>query len=154
MVERFRRTIRMTLHRAWDFSRDLFVAIENGCPVAGTESLCQHRSRCWNGNYENIMALPAAHPTSINLPGGNSLLTAFQLGWFRRPIQPRGSKLGPNLFATSGVYSLKEAVSKAPMSQQWNFSVQQQLAGGFLFEAYSANHGTHLLSGNYDSELC
>jgi hypothetical protein len=37
------------------------------------------------------------------------------------------------------------------MSQQWNFSVQQQLSGGFLLEvAYSANHGTHLLSGNYD----
>lgn len=106
----------------------------------------------WNGNYESTNGF-AGTSTSYNPAGGNSLLTAFQFkdGFPTTPIQPQGSKLGPNLFATSGVYSLKEAVSKTPMSQQWNFSVQQQLAGGFLLEvAYSANHGTHLLSGNYD----
>src|SRR5581483_3668795 len=65
------------------------------------------------------------------------------------PNQPQGAKLGPSLFATSSA-SLKEAIARTPMSQQWNLSLQQQL-GGFLVEvAYSANHGTHLLAGDYD----
>jgi hypothetical protein len=47
--------------------------------------------------------------------------------------------------------SFKEQISRTPMSQQWNLSLQQQFGGGFLIEvAYSANHGTHLLSGSYD----
>ena len=63
---------------------------------------------------------------------------------------PQGAKLGPNLFATSSS-SFREQIARTPMSQQWNLSLQQQLGGGFLVEvAYSANHGTHLLTGNYD----
>ena len=37
------------------------------------------------------------------------------------------------------------------MSQQWDFSLQRQLPGNWVVElAYSGNHGTHLVSGNYN----
>jgi hypothetical protein len=85
-------------------------------------------------------------------PNGNALLPAFQFrnGFPTTPTQPLGAALGPNLFATSSA-SFREKISRTPMSQQWNLSFQQQLPGGFLFEAaYSANRGTHLLAGDYD----
>ncbi|MDX2030510.1 MAG: carboxypeptidase regulatory-like domain-containing protein [Blastocatellia bacterium] len=105
----------------------------------------------WNANYESTNGF--AGTTTQYLPAGNNnLLTAFQFkdGFPSAPNQPLGSRLGPNFFATSSA-SFKEAISRTPMSQQWNLSLQQQLGGGFLVEvAYSANHGTHLLSGSYD----
>ncbi len=105
----------------------------------------------WSSNYESTNGF-AGTATAYNPPSGNNLLTAFQFkdGFPTTPNQPLGAKLGPNLFATSSA-SFKEAISRTPMSQQWNLSLQQQLGGGFLVEvAYSANHGTSLLSGNYD----
>lgn len=105
----------------------------------------------YNYNLESTNGF-ASTSTAYNPPNGNSLLTAFQLkdGLPFAPTQPLGAALGPNLYATSST-NFKEKNSPTPMSQQWNLSVQQQLPGGFLFEvAYSANHGTHLLAGNYD----
>jgi hypothetical protein len=105
----------------------------------------------WNANYESTNGF-AGTTTQYLPPGNNSLLTAFQFkdGFPTTPNQPLGARLGPNFFATSSA-SFKEQISRTPMSQQWNLSLQQQLCGGFLVEvAYSANHGTHLLSGSYD----
>ena len=106
----------------------------------------------WNSNYDGTNGF-ASTSTAYNPAGGNNLLTAFQLqnGFPTAPTLPQGARLGPNLFATSNNQQFKERIARTPMSQQWNLSVQQQLPGGFLVEAaYSANHGTHLLSGNYD----
>lgn len=105
----------------------------------------------WNANYESTNGF-AGTSTAYLPAGNNSLLTAFQFknGFPTVPNQPLGARLGPNLFATSSA-SFKEQISRTPMSQQWNLSVQQQLGGGMMVEvAYSANHGTHLLSGSYD----
>ncbi len=106
----------------------------------------------WSSNYDGTNGF-ASTSTAYNPLGGNNLLTAFQLkdGFPTVPNQPQGALLGPNLFATSNNQSFKEPISRTPMSQQWNFSVQQQMPAGFLVEiAYSANRGTHLLSGDYD----
>lgn len=103
-------------------------------------------------NFEGTNGF-ATTSTGYQPPGGNNLLTAFQFssGFPTAPLQPLGSALGPNLFALSNNAGFREAFSPTPMSQQWNLSLQQQLPGGFLVEAtYSANHGTHLLSGTYD----
>jgi hypothetical protein len=105
--------------------------------------------------YNNIYGSTngfASTVTSYNPPGGNSLFSAFKLedGFPFAPNQPQGSRLGPNLFATSGA-NHQEAEGSTPMSQQWNLSIQQQLPAGILLEAtYSANHGTHLFAGSYD----
>lgn len=106
----------------------------------------------WNSNYDGTNGF-ASTSTAYNPAGGNNLLTAFLFrnGFPTAPNQPQGARLGPNLFATSNNQNFKEPISRTPMSQQWNLSVQQQLSGGFMVEAaYSANHGTHLLSGDYD----
>jgi hypothetical protein len=103
-------------------------------------------------NFEGTNGF-ATTSTGYQPPGGNNLLTAFQFssGFPTAPLEPLGSALGPNLFALSNNAGFREAFSPTPMSQQWNLSLQQQLPGGFLVEAtYSANHGTHLLSGTYD----
>jgi hypothetical protein len=103
-------------------------------------------------NFEGTNGF-ASTGTTYQPLGGNNLLTAFQLrtGFPSAPLEPLGSALGPNLFAPSNNAGFREAYSPTPMSQQWNLSLQQQLAGGFMVEAtYSANHGTHLLSGTYD----
>jgi hypothetical protein len=103
-------------------------------------------------NFESTNGF-ATTSTAYQPPGGNNLFPAFQFrnGFPTAPTQPLGSALGPNLFATSNNAGFREAYSPTPMSQQWNLSLQQQLPGGFLVEAtYSANHGTHLLSGSYD----
>jgi hypothetical protein len=102
-------------------------------------------------NFEGTNGF-ASTSTAYAPPNGNALLTAFQFrnGFPTTPNQPLGAALGPNLFATSNS-NFKEKISRTPMSQQWNLSVQQQLPGGFLLEAaYSANRGTHLLAGDYD----
>ncbi|MFN0121109.1 MAG: carboxypeptidase regulatory-like domain-containing protein [Blastocatellia bacterium] len=106
-------------------------------------------------NFEGTNGF-ASTSTTYQPPGGNNLLTAFQfnIGLPSAPLQPLGSALGPNLFAPSNNAGFREAYSPTPMSQQWNLSLQQQLPGGFMVEAtYSANHGTHLLSGTYDLNL-
>lgn len=103
-------------------------------------------------NFEGTNGF-ATTSTGYQPPGGNNLLPAFQFrnGFPTAPLQPLGSALGPNLFALSNNAGFREAFSPTPMSQQWNLSLQQQLPGGFMVEAtYSANHGTHLLSGTYD----
>ncbi|MDX2030497.1 MAG: TonB-dependent receptor [Blastocatellia bacterium] len=95
----------------------------------------------------------ASTNTPYNPAGGNTLLTAFQFsqGLPSPSLFAIGSAFGPNLFAISNSAIVKEKRSPTPSSQQWNLSLQQQLGGGFLVEAaYSANHGVHLLSGNYD----
>ncbi|NDD65657.1 MAG: hypothetical protein EBZ36_17025, partial [Acidobacteria bacterium] len=106
----------------------------------------------WNANYDGTNGF-ASTSTAYNPEGGNTLLTAFLFknGFPTAPTLPQGAKLGPNLFATSNNQSFKEPMARTPMSQQWNLSLQQQLPGGLMVEAaYSANHGTHLLSGSYD----
>jgi hypothetical protein len=98
----------------------------------------------------------AATTTSYNPPGGNSNLPAFILsqGLPSPAIQPLGAALGSNAFLGQSA-SYDQAAQKTPMSQQWNFSVQKQLHGGWVVDlSYSGNHSTHLLSGNYSlSEL-
>jgi len=90
--------------------------------------------------------------TTYSAPGGNSNLPAFILsqGLPTPPIQPQGRALNRNAFLGQAV-SFDQPNQKTPMSQQWDFSVQKQLPGNWVVEvAYSGNHGTHLVSGNYN----
>ena len=91
--------------------------------------------------------------TVYNPPGGSTVLPAFQFkdGFPSTPNQPLGSKLGPNLFATSGSAAYQEPNSRIPMSQQWSLSIQRRLSPTWMVDAsYSANHSTHLIGGPYD----
>ena len=90
--------------------------------------------------------------TSYTAPGGNTNLPAFifSQGLPTPPIQPQGRALGPDAFLGQAV-NFDQPNQKTPMSQQWDFSLQRQLPGNWVVElAYSGNHGTHLVSGNYN----
>jgi hypothetical protein len=105
----------------------------------------------YNNIYGSVNGF-ASTTTSYNSSITNGLFSAFQLkdGFPFAPNQPKGSQLGPNLFATSGA-DYQEPLGSTPMSQQWNLSIQHQLPAGILFEAtYSGNHGTHLFAGSYN----
>ena len=110
--------------------------------------------------YENIFSTQffgstagfATTTTSYVAPNGNSNYPAMMLkdGLPFPVTQPLGSKLGPSAFVT-GSASWSQSNQRVPMSQQWNFSAQHQIAGGWLVEAaYTANHGTRLVSGSYN----
>lgn len=91
--------------------------------------------------------------TSTSYNSSNSNFAAFQFssGFPTLPTQPQGAKLGPNLAFSSQNFAISEEDAKTPMSQQWNLSLQQQIAGGILIDAtYSGNHGTHLVAGGWD----
>ncbi|MCS7026016.1 MAG: TonB-dependent receptor [Bryobacteraceae bacterium] len=84
-------------------------------------------------------------------PGGDPNLPAF---YFRNglpfpPTQPLGSRLGPAAFLGQNV-NYDQSQERVPMSQQWSASLQQQLKGWLLDVSYSANRGTHLVSGSYN----
>ena len=94
----------------------------------------------------------AATTTSYNPPGANTNFPAFQLsqGFPTPPIQPLGKALGPDAFLGQSV-SYDQGQQKVPMSQQWNVSVQRQLPGSWVIDlAYSGNHVTNEVAGNYN----
>ena len=106
----------------------------------------------FNITYFGSTAGFAATSTAYNAPGNNANFPAFQLsqGFPSAPIQPLGSGLGPSAFLGQGV-SFDQPAGKTPTSQQWNFSMQKQLLGGWVVEGtYTANHGTHLIAGGYN----
>ena len=106
----------------------------------------------FNINYFGNTAGYASTTTTYSAPGGNGNLPAFQLGQgFPTPLtQPLGSVLGPSYLLGSAV-TYDQSIQKTPMSQQWNFSVQKQMFGGWVVDvSYTGNRGTHLVAGNYN----
>lgn len=93
----------------------------------------------------------ATTTTSYLPPGSNSNLAAFyfQDGLPSPPQAPLGSKLGPSYLLSSSV-AWDQPSEKVPMSQQWSLSLQHQIGSWLIDAAYSANHVTHMISGNYD----
>lgn len=84
-------------------------------------------------------------------PGGDTNLPAF---YFRNglpfpPTEPLGARLGPAAFLGQNV-TYDQPTEKVPTSQQWSASLQQEVKGWLLDIGYSANHGTHLVSGTYN----
>lgn len=94
----------------------------------------------------------ASTNTSYQPANNNSFYSAFRLqdGFPSAPLAPQGSKLGPSPWLSTGV-SWDQSNQSAPMSQQWNATLQQRLGRGWMIDVtYTANHGTHLMSGGYD----
>lgn len=90
--------------------------------------------------------------TSYEPAGNNTQYAAFQFknGLPYPPTPPAGRALGPAVWLSTGV-NWDEPYRKTPMSQQWSLSLQRRLLQSWVVEAvYTANHGTHLVSGGYD----
>jgi Carboxypeptidase regulatory-like domain len=106
----------------------------------------------FNLTYFGNTAGFASTSTSYSSPGGNDNLPSFQLsqGLPSPAIQPLGPALGSSAFLGQAV-NYDQSQQRTPMSQQWNFSVQKQLPGKWVVDvAYTGNHGTHLVAGNYN----
>jgi outer membrane receptor protein involved in Fe transport len=72
----------------------------------------------------------------------------FAQGFPTAPLESPGSKLGPSALLGQGV-SVTEDDPTTPMTQQWNFSVQQQWKGWLIDATYAANKGNHFNASGY-----
>jgi hypothetical protein len=88
--------------------------------------------------------------TPFVAPGGGPF-RAFRFSEGPRSLlQPLGPAGGPSAFRGFDV-RYQDRNAPAPYMQQWNFTVQQALAGGWVVSAvYAGSKGTKLFGGNYD----
>ena len=65
-------------------------------------------------------------------------------------LQPQGADGGVNAFRGQTV-RYQDRSAPTPYLQQWNFTIQRSLWGGWVGTvAYAGSHGVHLFGGNYD----
>jgi hypothetical protein len=108
----------------------------------------------FNITYFGNTAGFATTTTTYSAPGGNSNLPAFYMSQgFPTPLQqPLGSALGPGYLLGQGP-SYDQPNQKMPISEQWNFSIQRQILGGWVLDvAYTGNHGVNLVAGGYNQD--
>lgn len=103
----------------------------------------------WFGSNTNTAGFANTNTAYVS---SNPNLPAFQFrtGLPFAPTEPLGTKLGPSGFLGQAV-AWDNSVAKNPMSQQWNFSLQNSLFGGWMLEtAYSGNRSTRYWSATYN----
>jgi Carboxypeptidase regulatory-like domain len=90
------------------------------------------------------VATPFQSPQGTAFPGFQLAAGPPQI------IQPSGNSLGPLSFLGNNV-TYFETDHPTPTQQQWNLTVQRELAGATLIEvAYAGGHGTHIMGYGYD----
>lgn len=91
--------------------------------------------------------------TTSYLPAGsdyNHPAFQFRNGFPYAPAQPLGRAGGEDAFLGQAI-KFSESTAGSPRSQQWNFSLQQQLRGRWLVDVtYSGNKGTHFITSSYN----
>jgi hypothetical protein len=73
----------------------------------------------------------------------------FRDGFPSAPIESPGASAGPGALLGQSA-SLSESDQTTPLTQQWNFSVQQQLGGWLIDATYAANKGNHFAASGYN----
>jgi len=89
--------------------------------------------------------------TRTNYVGQGPGLRAFrfQEGLPFAPIESPGASAGPGALLGQNV-NFRESNGRTPSSQQWDFSVQQQLGKWLVDVTYSGNRGTHFATVGYN----
>lgn len=129
---------------AWDVRGDAKMVVRGGYGI--------YYENIFSRDFFGTTAGFSTTTTTYNPPGNNTNLPAFQFsqGLPSPPVQSLGSALGPSAFLGQGV-SYNEPNRNIPVSQQWDFTIQRQLPGNWMFEiGYAGNHALHLVGGGYD----
>jgi hypothetical protein len=129
---------------AWDPQGNGKTAIRGGYGLIYTISEIGHT------NGDNSNALGFSIDTPFVAPGGVPV-KAFQFS--QGPsflLQPQGAAGGPGAFrGFNGQYQDRNA--RTPYIQQWNFTIQRALWGGWTGSAvYAGSRGIKLFGGNYN----
>ncbi len=73
----------------------------------------------------------------------------FRNGLPYAPIEAPGASAGPLALLGQSV-NITENNPTTPLTQQWNFGVQQQLGGWLIDATYAANKGNHFIASGYN----
>ncbi len=87
--------------------------------------------------------------TSYVATGAGARAFLFKDGLPFAPTESPGASAGPSALLGQSA-QLWEGYGSTPMSQQWDFSVQQQVGSWLLDVTYSANKGNHYAAGGYN----
>ncbi|MBC8167262.1 MAG: hypothetical protein H7Y20_15500, partial [Bryobacteraceae bacterium] len=103
----------------------------------------------WRENYGSAAGF-AQTSTVYNPSDANQAVFKLSSGFTTAPVLPQGAALGPSAFLGTNV-SYDEKNGQTPMSQQFSFSLQQQMPGNWLIDAgYAGNLGRNFTAGSYD----
>ena len=129
---------------AWNPGGTGKTAIRGGYGLMYTISEIGHTQ----GDNTNAFGFSVDTPFASSQPG---IVSAFQFqNGPTSLLQPLGSAGGPSAFRGFGV-RYQDRQAPTPYLQQWNFTIQQALVGGWVGSAvYAGSRGTHLFGGNYD----
>lgn len=100
------------------------------------------------GDNTNAFGFSVDTPFASAQPG---IVSAFRFSQGPSALlQPQGAAGGPSAFRGFTV-RYQERQAPTPSIQQWNFTIQQALWGGWVGSAvYAGSRGVHLFGGNYD----
>ncbi|MBC8165340.1 MAG: TonB-dependent receptor, partial [Bryobacteraceae bacterium] len=103
----------------------------------------------WRENYGSAAGF-AQTSTAYNPSDANRAVFKLSNGFTSAPVPPQGAALGPAAFLGTNA-SYDEKNGQTPMSQQFSFSLQQQMPGNWLIDAgYAGNLGRNFTAGSYD----
>jgi hypothetical protein len=129
---------------AWDVHGDGKMAVRGGF------GLIYSAIESGDTAGDNPNSLGFSVDTPFTPPSG-SQVKVFQFSVGPEVIlQPQGVAGGPSAFRGQTV-RFQEPKPPTPYVQQWNLTIQREIAARFVLAAtYAGNHGVHLFGGNYD----
>lgn len=99
-------------------------------------------------NFMGNTQLFSTNQTAYAAQGPGQRAFLFKDGFPFAPIESPGAKAGPSALLGQGV-SVNENDPTTPMTQQWNFSLQQEFKGWLFDATYSGNKGNHFMAASY-----
>jgi len=73
----------------------------------------------------------------------------FQDGFPTKPLESPGASAGPLALLGQGV-SFTQRDERTPLTQQWNFGIQHQIANWLIDVTYAGNKGNGFMAGGYN----
>lgn len=101
--------------------------------------------RNFTGNTQLFSTTSTSYVTST--PGRRAF--QFSQGFPTAPLESPGANAGPGALLGQAV-NVNENDPTTPLTQQWNFSVQNQFKGWLFDTTYTGNKGNHFIANSYN----